>query len=193
MTPNKNPGRRRLTRSTPVWQLPPGVMELFPEVSGNLLNGVGEAEVRSPNVVMWANPSTIAHGRVQAAMTEEFIADPDLAGVLRLADGHTPGEVAPDRVTGDPAAFTAAMARFATVESPVPVELFGVAAVDPAGSDLSHARPKPCLEPCREPCYDRRWNKRSNGGLSSSAGYGLRCWIERSEISATSPDHGRGE
>ena len=132
MVSNKTPGRRRLTRSTPVWQPPPEVLELFPEVSGNVLNGVDEAEVRSPSVVMWANPSSIAHGRVQTAMTEQFVADPDLAGVLRMADRHTPGPVAAQRTEGgDPAAFTTLLQRFATVESPTTVELFGVAAVDP--------------------------------------------------------------
>jgi NAD-dependent dihydropyrimidine dehydrogenase PreA subunit len=120
-----------MTRTTPVWEAPPDIVELLPDVSGNTLNGVGEPDVRSPTVVMWANPSTIAHGPIQVRMTEEFVADPDLAAVLRLGDRHTPAPVSDERQPGDAAHFTAAVERFALEASPVPVELVGVAAVDP--------------------------------------------------------------
>ena len=56
--PRKNPHRP----FTP----DPEQMALAPEVSGNAINGLGEAEYRRPKVVYWAtNPDDIPHGRMQ--------------------------------------------------------------------------------------------------------------------------------
>jgi len=44
----------------------PAQMALVPDVSGNEINGLGEAERRSPSVVYWAtNPDDIPHGQMQ--------------------------------------------------------------------------------------------------------------------------------
>jgi epoxyqueuosine reductase len=39
--------------------------ELFPQVSGDKLNGLGEKQIRNPTKVYWSEPETIAHGEVQ--------------------------------------------------------------------------------------------------------------------------------
>jgi Pyruvate/2-oxoacid:ferredoxin oxidoreductase delta subunit len=38
---------------------------LFPDVSGDTLNGLGESQSRNPIKVYWSEPETIAHGEVQ--------------------------------------------------------------------------------------------------------------------------------
>ncbi len=38
---------------------------LFPEVSGNAINGLGETEFRRPKPVYWREPETLAHGDLQ--------------------------------------------------------------------------------------------------------------------------------
>lgn len=44
----------------------PAQMALKPPVSGNMINGLGEAEPRRPRMVYWApDPDTIAHGAMQ--------------------------------------------------------------------------------------------------------------------------------
>ena len=41
-------------------------MALMPEISGNEINGLGEAELRNPSYVYWGNnPDDIAHGELQ--------------------------------------------------------------------------------------------------------------------------------
>ena len=44
----------------------PEQMALYPEVSGNDINGLGETEKRRPAYVYWGNdPDDVAHGAVQ--------------------------------------------------------------------------------------------------------------------------------
>ena len=38
---------------------------LMPNVSGNTINGVGEARVRRPKYVYWHDPETLHHGEMQ--------------------------------------------------------------------------------------------------------------------------------
>ena len=38
---------------------------LFPHISGNSINGLGESNRRSPTVLYWADPDTIPHGKLQ--------------------------------------------------------------------------------------------------------------------------------
>lgn len=40
-------------------------MALWPDISGNSINGVGEAHVRQPTPVYWHAPESTAHGRLQ--------------------------------------------------------------------------------------------------------------------------------
>jgi epoxyqueuosine reductase len=43
----------------------PEQMALWPEISGNEINGLGEEEFRRPTYVYWTDPETIPHGSVQ--------------------------------------------------------------------------------------------------------------------------------
>ena len=122
---------RRMERRTPVWQAPDEIVDLMGEVSGNELNGWGSPEARQPTLVMWAHPSTIAHGPVQEHMTREFMAHPELQTVLRTDDRHEPVPVTPDRVGRSPAQWLAAITAFATSDHGHNVDLVAVAAPRP--------------------------------------------------------------
>jgi len=47
------------------WRPDPEQMALWPEVSGNVINGLGEDRFRRPRHVYWSAPENIDHGRVQ--------------------------------------------------------------------------------------------------------------------------------
>ena len=102
-----------MERRTPIWEAPAELVELMGDVSGNVLNGWGETEDRPPTLVMWADPSKLAHGAVQVRMTEEFIAHPELQSVLRMDDGHEPAPIRVPAVERSPAEWVEAIHGFA--------------------------------------------------------------------------------
>lgn len=53
-------------------------MDLWPSVSGNSINGLGETEVRRPSPIMWHSPNMIAHGDVQTWFWEQGAKEPSL-------------------------------------------------------------------------------------------------------------------
>ena len=123
------PARRQrlMQRQTPVWQPPDEITDLMGETSGNRLNGWGEAGVRQPTLVMWANPRRLAHGAVQEAMTREFLAHPELRTVLRTDDRHEPVHIAAERVDRTPAQWLDDITTFATGDEGYNVEMVAVA------------------------------------------------------------------
>ena len=65
-----------MTRST--FKPRPEQMALYPDVSGNTINGLGETERRQPAYVYWGNsPDDVAHGDVQRWF---YTVDPGLDG-----------------------------------------------------------------------------------------------------------------
>lgn len=123
--------KRRMERTTPVWQPPDDVIELMGPTSGNELNGWDEDAVRQPTLVMWANPAKLAHGAIQQRMTEEFMAHPELRTVLRTDDRHTLVPVAERQHVATPGEWMSAIRDFATSEAGQGVELVGVARTQP--------------------------------------------------------------
>jgi|TARA_B110000305_G_scaffold160851_1_gene177980 epoxyqueuosine reductase len=118
--------RPRMQRRTPVWPAPDEVQALMGDVSGNELNGWNEPEVRQPTPVMWANPAKLAHGDMQIRMTEEFVAHPELHGVLRMSDRHEPLAIAPEQTQRSSQQWIAALTEFSAGPSGHGVELVGV-------------------------------------------------------------------
>ncbi|MEM6463838.1 MAG: 4Fe-4S dicluster domain-containing protein [Pseudomonadota bacterium] len=53
-------------------------MALWPEVSGNTVNGLGESKPRRPSPVMWHDPDMIPHGEVQTWFWEQGRKEPEL-------------------------------------------------------------------------------------------------------------------
>ena len=70
-----------MTRST--FKPRPEQMALYPDVSGNTINGLGDAERRQPSYVYWGNsPDDVAHGDVQRWFYTDHL--PRLPDVARL-------------------------------------------------------------------------------------------------------------
>lgn len=46
-------------------------LALFPDISGNTVNGLGESESRRPTPLYWFDPDTIPHGRLQNYFSEK--------------------------------------------------------------------------------------------------------------------------
>ncbi len=118
-----------MARRTPVWEAPTEVLELMGEIPGKTLNGWGERAERPPTVVMWARPDRLVHGRVQATMTAEFLAHPELRASLRTDDRHQPAPIATEQTEMEPAEWVEEVTRFATGPEGESVELVGVAQV----------------------------------------------------------------
>ena len=55
---------------------------LFPEISGNAVNGLGEPAVRRPSPIYWHSPKTLAHGALQQYMLRQTQARVPVVGNL---------------------------------------------------------------------------------------------------------------
>jgi len=117
------------TRKKPVWSPPPEIATLFPPVSGNAVNGLGERAPRRPNYVMWTRPDRIAHGRVQQHVNDAYEAHPQLAGAFSGAERRVPPvPIAPVRREDTPARWAARVKAFALAHE---ADLVGIARLDP--------------------------------------------------------------
>ena len=109
----------------------PALEALRPEVSGNDINGLGEAARRRPRHVYWAtDPDDIAHGAMQRWF---YGNDPENADILaargeRQAKLDAPlAEVTGPPVERTPEEWTAALQKFANSAD---FEMAGVAAMN---------------------------------------------------------------
>ncbi|MEE9414382.1 MAG: 4Fe-4S dicluster domain-containing protein [Acidimicrobiales bacterium] len=93
---------RRMERRTPVWDPPDSIIELFPDVSGNTLNGVGETSPRRVAAPMWRNPAEIAHGRVQDHITAAYTEHPVLSKGMRAGGRFKPAPLATEQTRHEP-------------------------------------------------------------------------------------------
>ncbi len=105
---------------------------LAPGVSGNAINGLGDAARRRPTPVYWHRPSTIPHGPLQQWMLEKCLRDVPEVGNL---DVNLGGRGAKERAPRAPVAaddtpenWTARVMEFARAHE---ADMVGVARVDP--------------------------------------------------------------
>lgn len=111
----------------------PEQMALYPKISGNEINGLGESEKRRPTYVYWGNdPDDVAHGAVQRWF---YTVDPGLKGYQvererRAEILNAPLEsIAPDQNTPD----TETVADFVrTSQRDGRFDKFGVTSFNPA-------------------------------------------------------------
>jgi epoxyqueuosine reductase QueG len=116
-------------RKGPVWRPPPEIAALFPAVSGNAINGVGETAPRPPRYVMWTRPDRIAHGRVQRHVNDSYEAHPKLKGAFSGPERRAPpAPIAAERAAGAAEDWTRRVRDFALAHE---ADLVGVARVDP--------------------------------------------------------------
>jgi ferredoxin len=117
------------TRKTQVWTPPAEIAALFPEVSGNAVNGLGETDARQPRYVMWTRPDRIAHGRVQQHVNDTYESHPRLKGCFSGPERRAkPVPVATARKVDTPENWTRRVKEFALAHE---ADLVGVARVDP--------------------------------------------------------------
>ncbi len=57
----------------------PNQMALWPDISGNTINGLGEKEARRPSPVYWHDRDTIPHGPLQDYFAEKYVTTSELA------------------------------------------------------------------------------------------------------------------
>ena len=79
-------------------------MRLWPPVSGNTINGVGETECRRPSPVYWHPPDMTPHGKLQVWMMEQGLRAPALHAQRQARAeviARQPAEIAPQRVERD--------------------------------------------------------------------------------------------
>lgn len=109
----------------------PEQMACAPEISGNEINGLGEADFRRPDIVYWApNPDDIPHGKLQRWFYSVNPNDPEMAKVRAwrqtILDAPLPA-LAAQKVHRHPAEWTSELSDF--VEQGL-CEQVGVTAMD---------------------------------------------------------------
>lgn len=115
---------------------PPFVMSdeqraLWPAISGNTVNGVGDGEIRRPSPVYWHDPDLTPHGKLQVWMMDQGHREPALhrqrearAEVI----ARPPAPIAAERIERPPGEATSLVKRVAVEAG---AELVGIARVDP--------------------------------------------------------------
>ena len=105
-------------------------MELWPDVSGNEINGRGERTLRRPSRIYWHHHSTIPHGKVMTWMLKGLLeAVPEVRGLASRLGGRGPEEIVPvaeSRETDTPENWTERM-KAAALEREA--DLVGIARV----------------------------------------------------------------
>ncbi len=104
---------------------------VLPDVSGNVINGLGEKEVRRPTPVYWQRPETIPHGPAQAWMTEKFNRVPDFRDVYARAGARGPrmlDEVAATHTDHSPQTWSTLVKEYCLDHEG---DLIGIAALRP--------------------------------------------------------------
>lgn len=109
----------------------PEQVPLFPDISGNAINGLGETSVRNPTPIYWHRPERLAHGALQQWMIKRFLAEPDLADVHKRFGGRGPGKLDPISVTPETATPDEWSARAKAFALEHEADLAGIAAFDP--------------------------------------------------------------
>jgi epoxyqueuosine reductase len=123
-------------RSAQRWEPPAETLSHFPTVSGNTVNGLGEAERRPPSPFFWHEASLQTHGELQAYVLSRFYDEPGVADAYSRDEvthelrprGPDPIPVAAERVERSPAEWTQAVKTFALENE---ADLVGIARLDP--------------------------------------------------------------
>ena len=127
------PGSARCSvskRNEAPWTPPAGERVDWPEVSGNQINGLGEAVRRRPTPIFWHRPEREAFGEYQKRIVAGFNSVPVLADAYANGD-RGPRKIAPPAVTkaeGTAAQWTERLKAFALAHE---ADLVGIAKLDP--------------------------------------------------------------
>src|SRR5262245_50250663 len=121
-------------------------LALFPPVSGNVINGVGEADVRQPTPLYWFDPDTIPHGKLQKYFYQNAGRFADKRRVTSQMTEQRGPEVLDDvavvRAQDTPETFARRVKEFALAHE---ADLVGIAAMDPLWVFEGHAVDAPWI------------------------------------------------
>lgn len=116
----------------PVYRPPAEQLDLFPDVSGNTLNGLGETEIRRPTPIYWHYGDVeLPHKALQDYYLRHFDAKPELQDFHRKyggRGGREPPEKPAERVVDTPENWTRRIKAHALASE---ADLAGVARVRP--------------------------------------------------------------
>jgi len=110
---------------------PPEHYARLPAVSGNAINGVGEAQARRPTPIFWHKPGIETHGALQEAIVAHFNAQPGLRRIYWDLAARGPKELPPVAAQAEqraPAEWSAALKAYALAHD---AERVGIARLDP--------------------------------------------------------------
>ncbi len=130
-------------RHRPAFEPNPDQMAMMPDISGNTVNGQGEAEFRRPSRIYWHNPKAIPHGKLQAWMVKRFNNVPDFRDAYAKGDRgpHTPNAIAENQTQDSPSNWTVRAKEFALQHE---ADLVGIARFNP---DWTYAECEPHTDP----------------------------------------------
>jgi len=109
---------------------PPEHFARLPAVSGNAVNGVGEAAPRRPTPIFWHKPEIEAHGALQESIVAHFNAHPGLRRIYWDVAARGPKQLPPvaaQREARSAEAWSAALKEHALAHD---AELVGIARLD---------------------------------------------------------------
>ncbi len=106
---------------------------LFPAISGNAVNGVGERGKRPPTKIFWGRPEELIHSELQAYIGRKFYSHPLLGATIRGEGewGRGPealNPVAAEKTQAPPQKTAAALKAFALAHE---ADLVGIVRYDP--------------------------------------------------------------
>lgn len=122
----KSAARERMTAHRGgAWKATEEHLRLFPAVSGNAINGIGERARRRPTIVYWDDPAGLAHGPLQQYFYDRYFSVPAIKEAYFAGRGSNDlPAVAADRVERTPAEWTRLVKERATA---LGCEMVGVA------------------------------------------------------------------
>lgn len=127
-----------------LFQMPETLKQLFPSVSGNAVNGLGEARARRPSPIFWHLRKDMPFARLQKALFDRMDSEPRVRDALHQGDrGPTrPDPVADVPVEKDADAWSAQVKQIALADE---ATLVGIVRLDPLWVFEGYEAPEPWL------------------------------------------------
>jgi NAD-dependent dihydropyrimidine dehydrogenase PreA subunit len=113
-----------------LYAIPQALKDLFPSVSGNAVNGLGESRHRRPSPIFWHLNLNMPFAKLQQALFERMDSEPGIRAALRKGDrGPTkPDPIAPVVIENTPEKWSAQVKEFARTHE---AQLVGIVRLDP--------------------------------------------------------------
>ncbi|MEJ2433522.1 MAG: hypothetical protein P8Y53_10290, partial [Pseudolabrys sp.] len=113
-----------------LYLMPEALKRLFPSVSGNTVNGLGEERRRRPSPIFWHLNPDMPFAKLQQALFDRMDSEPSIRAELREGDRgpRKPEPVAPAAVEKSAETWSAEVKEFARAHE---ADLIGIVPLDP--------------------------------------------------------------